>query len=196
MTVKKLQTARRKSSKTSSGKKVLVLMGSPRHGGNCDLLCDEFIKGAVAQGNVVEKVYLGDLKIHPCNGCYYCTKHHGKCCLKDDMGDVLKKIMTAEVIVMATPVYFYAMSAQLKLVIDRCVARWMEIKHKDFYFIMTSAEDSPDVMHGTLEGLRGFLACLDDVQEKGIIAAKGVYQKGEVLNHPAMHKALAMGKLV
>ena len=171
-------------------------MASPRHGGNCDLLCDEFIKGATSQGHLCEKIYLNDLAIRPCQGCDYCTQHNGRCKIKDDMGQVLTKIMAAQVIVMATPVYFYAMAAQLKLVIDRCVARWMQIKDKDFYFIMASAEDNPDVMRGTLDGMRGFVACLDDVQEKGVIAAKGVYRKGEVQNHPAMLKALAAGKLV
>ena len=197
MTVKRIQDARQKKQKNKLlGKKVVVLLGSPRHGGNCDLLCDAFIQGASAQGHLCEKLYLHDLEINPCRACDYCTKHLGRCAIRDDMTMVLKKIMDAQVIVMATPVYFYAMSAQLKLVIDRCVARWMQIKNKDFYFIMASAEDSPEVMRGTLDGLRGFMACLDDVQEKGVVAAKGVYRKGEVLNHPAMLKALAMGKLV
>ena len=194
MTVKRIQDAR--ATKKIIGKKILVLTASPRHGGNCDLLCDEFIKGATSQGHSCEKLYLADLKISPCKACDYCTKHQGRCAIRDDMAQVLKKILAAQVIVMATPVYFYAMAAPLKLVIDRCVARWMQIKNKDFYFIMASAEDEPNVMRGTLDGMRGFLSCLDNVQEMGVIAAKGVFRKGDVLNHPAMLKALAMGKLV
>lgn len=198
MTVKRIQDAllRRKRRLKVMGKKVLALMGSPRHGGNCDLLCDAFLDGAAFGGNDPEKVYVADLKIAPCKACDYCTKHQGRCAVKDDMAVLIKKIMAADVIVMATPVYFYSIAASLKLVIDRCVARWMEIKDKDFYFIMTSAEDSPTVMRCTLECLRGFIDCLDDVQEKGVIAAKGVHRRGEVKDHPALQKAFSMGKQV
>ena len=195
MTVKRIQDARLRR-KRQIGKRVLVLMGSPRHGGNCDMLCDAFLDGATFSGHLGEKVYVADLKISPCKACDYCTKHQGRCAVKDDMAVLMKKIMLADVIVMATPVYFYSIAASLKLVIDRCVARWMQIKDKDFYFIMTSAEDSPSVMRCTLECLRGFIDCLDDVQEKGVIAAKGVHRRGEVKNHPALERAFSLGKQV
>ena len=134
-------------------KKVLVLSGSPRKGGNSDILCDEFIKGALASGNEVEKVRVAEKKIGYCLGCYYCKDHEGRCVLNDDMRDVLQKIIDADVLVFATPVYFYSMSAQLKTVIDRTVARWTEIGNKDLYYIMTATEDEEDTMDATLAGL-------------------------------------------
>ena len=142
-------------------KKVLILAGSPRKGGNSDLLCDEFLKGALEAGNSGEKIFIQSKKIAPCMGCYYCQKSGGECAIKDDMKEVLDKIFEADVIVLSSPVYFYSISAQLKAVIDRLVAKWTEIKNKDFYYIMTSGEDSPTVMDCTLECFRGLVLCLD-----------------------------------
>ena len=156
-------------------KKVLILSGSPRKGGNSDLLCDEFLRGAQESGNQVEKVFLRSKKVAPCNACYYCKNSGGKCAIPDDMAEILDKMQAADVIVMASPVYFYSIGAQMKAVIDRSVARWTNIPNKEFYYIMTAAEDSDTVMDCTLECFRGFAACLDGAQEKGVIYGKGVY---------------------
>ncbi len=177
-------------------KKVLILSGSPRVGGNSDLLCDEFMKGALEAGNRVEKINVATRKIGFCRGCYHCESHAGVCALKDDMAEVLEKMLAADAIVMATPVYFYAICAQLKAVIDRSVARWLEFKDKEFYYIMTSAEDSDEVMACTLECLRGFAACLEGSVEKGVVYGKGVQGKGEVKGSPYMKQAYEMGKRV
>ena len=122
-------------------KKVLILSGSPRVGGNSDILCDQFAKGALEQGNEVEKIRVADKKIAPCSGCYFCKKSGGRCALNDDMSDILQKIIDCDVLVLSSPVYFYSMSAQLKAVIDRTVARWTEIANKELYYITTAAEE-------------------------------------------------------
>ena len=109
-------------------KKVLILSGSPRKGGNSDLLCDEFMRGAQEAGNEVEKIRVVSKKIAPCSACYFCRSHHGECAHKDDMAEVLQKMIDADVIVLSSPVYFYSIDAQLKAVIDRTVARWLEVK--------------------------------------------------------------------
>lgn len=127
-------------------KKVLILSGSPRKGGNSDLLCDAFMKGAQESGNQVEKVFIRSKKIAPCNACYFCKQSGGQCAIKDDMAEILDKIQAVDVIVMASPVYFYSIDSQMKAVIDRSVARWTNIRNKEFYYIMTAAEDSSDVM--------------------------------------------------
>ena len=114
-------------------KRVLILSGSPRNGGNSDILCDEFMKGAKDAGNDVEKIRVASKKIAPCTGCYYCSDHGGECVFKDDMAEVLQKMIDADVLVLASPVYFYSVCAQLKAVIDRTVARWLEVKNKEFY---------------------------------------------------------------
>ena len=177
-------------------KKVLILSGSPRKGGNSDLLCDEFLRGAKESGNDAEKIFIREKKIAPCSACYYCKDHDGACAIKDDMAEVLDKMQAADVIVMASPVYFYSIDAQMKAVIDRCVARWENIPNKEFYYIMTSAEDSDTVMDCTLECFRGFAACLDGAVEKGVIYGKGVYEKGSVQGKKVMQEAYEMGKAV
>ena len=177
-------------------KKVLILSGSPRKGGNSDLLCDEFLRGAQESGNQVEKVFLRSKKVAPCNACYYCKNSGGKCAIPDDMAEILDKMQAADVIVMASPVYFYSIGAQMKAVIDRSVARWTNIPNKEFYYIMTAAEDSETVMDCTLECFRGFAACLDGAQEKGVIYGKGVYEAGAIKGLPAMREAYEMGKQV
>jgi len=95
-------------------KKVLVLSSSPRRNGNSDLLCDQFITGAREAGHQVEKVSLKDNKINYCTGCGVCVDKPGTCSQKDDMAEILDKMIGAEVIVMATPVYFYTMCGQMK----------------------------------------------------------------------------------
>ena len=122
-------------------KKVLILAGSPRKGGNSDILCDEFLRGAQDAGHKVEKIRVAEKKVAPCSGCYYCNTHGGACVHKDNMADILQKMIDADVIVLASPVYFYAISAQLKAVIDRTVARWLEVKDKEFYYITTMADE-------------------------------------------------------
>lgn len=177
-------------------KKVLILSGSPRRGGNSDTLCDRFMAGALEAGNEVEKINVASRKIGYCRACYYCKSHNGACAVKDDMAEILEKMLAADVIVMASPVYFYAIDAQLKALIDRSVARWLEFKNKEFYYIMTAAEDSADVMDCTLECFRGFARCLEGSVEKGVICGKGVYEKGEIDGHPAMDEAFEMGRSI
>lgn len=177
-------------------KKVLILSGSPRVGGNSDLLCDEFMHGAVEGGNQVEKINVSKKKIGYCQACYYCKNHDGVCAVKDDMSEILEKMHKADVIVMASPVYFYSIDAQMKASIDRCVARWTKIENKEFYFIMTAAEDSDTVMDCTLECFRGLVACLSGSKEKGIICGRGVYDAGTIQGMPVMNEAYEMGKNV
>ena len=178
-------------------KKVLILSGSPRKGGNSDILCDEFMKGALSVGANVEKIRVTEKKIAPCTGCYYCKTSGGRCALNDDMGDILQKIIDCDVLVLSSPVYFYSMCAQLKAVIDRCVARWTEIANKDLYYIMTAAEEDEDTMDGTIACMHGFAMCIDGYDEKGILYGKGVAEKGEVVNRPElMQIAYEMGMSV
>ena len=122
-------------------KKVLILSSSPRRGGNSDTLCDEFVRGAIESGNEAEKVFLRDKTIHYCTGCSTCSLHGKPCPQKDDAAEIIEKMVATNVIVMATPVYFYTMSAQMKTLIDRCCGLYTKMKNKEFYFIVTAAED-------------------------------------------------------
>lgn len=104
-------------------KNVLILSGSPRKMGNSDTLCDEFRRGPEESGHQVEKIFLRDKTIGYCIACYHCKKSGGVCAVRDDMAEILEKMLVADVIVMASPVYFYSMDAQMKAVIDRSVAQ-------------------------------------------------------------------------
>lgn len=175
-------------------KKVLVLSASPRKGGNSDILCDQFVRGAQDAGHAVEKVFLRDRNIGYCLGCGVCNRTH-QCVQKDDMKEILDKMVEADVIVMATPVYFYAMDGQMKTFIDRTVPRYTEITDKDFYFIMTAADTDKQSLARTVEGFRGFTEdCLDGAREKGILYGVGAWQAGEIRNTPAMEEAYQMGR--
>lgn len=174
-------------------KNILVLSASFRKKGNSDLLCDQFIKGAQQAGHQTEKIHLNDLAINYCRGCGVCNTTHS-CVQKDDMAAVLDKMIAADVIVMATPVYFYTMNGQMKTLIDRTVPRYTEISGKDFYFIVAAADDSRANMEKTLEGFRGFTTdCLPDAHEKGIVYGTGAWNIGDIKNMPAMEEAFQMG---
>ena len=177
-------------------KKVLILSASPRKGGNSDTLCDEFMRGAKDAGNTVEKIALHEKRINYCTGCGVCNRTH-QCVQKDDMAEVLEKMVEADVIVMATPVYFYAMNGQMKTLIDRTVPRYTEIANKDFYFIVTAADTDKTMMKRTIEGFRGFTEdCLPAPHERGVIYGTGAWQIGEIRNNPAMQQAYKMGSQV
>lgn len=176
-------------------KKVLILSGSPRKGGNSDILCDEFARGAAKSGNEVEKICISEKNIACCKACYAC-KTNGICVIKDDMADVLQKIIDADVLVLASPVYFYSIDAQLKAVIDRTVARWLEVKNKELYYIVTMADEELSSAETTLACFRGYADCIDGAEEKGVIIGNGVYEKGEIKNSPALKTAYETGKNV
>jgi multimeric flavodoxin WrbA len=177
-------------------KKVLVIGSSPRRGGNSDLLCDQFIQGSEEAGHNVEKIFLKDKKINYCTGCGTCLNGEKRCAQKDDMGDILEKMIASEVIVMATPVYFYTMNAQMKTLIDRTCSRYTEINNKEFYFIVAAADDSNKALERTIEGFRAFTYCLEGANEKGIIYGTGAWKSGEIKGSQAMKSAFEMGKKV
>lgn len=178
------------------GKNILLLSASPRKGGNSDLLCDQFLKGAQSAGHTAEKVFLRNKEIHYCLGCGACYLHGKPCPQRDDMAEVLQKMIEADVIVMATPVYFYTMDAQMKTLIDRTCARYTEIQDKEFYFIVAAADEDQTAMERTLEGFRGFTSCLAGAQEKGILYGTGAWHLGDIKASPAMQEAYAMGTAV
>lgn len=175
-------------------KKILVISSTPRKGGNSDILCDEFVRGAKETGNDVEKICLRDKKIEYCNGCGACNDSH-KCHIKDDAEAIVDKMVDADAIVLASPVYFYSICAQLKALIDRSVPRYTEISNKDFYYILTAADTDKANLERAVETIRGFtLGCLNGPKEKGIIYGTGAWQMGEIRNTQAMKKAYDYGK--
>ncbi|MBQ4354932.1 MAG: flavodoxin family protein [Clostridia bacterium] len=176
-------------------KNVLILSGSPRKNGNSDILCDEFARGAAEAGNNVEKIRVAEKNIGFCRACYAC-RGTGVCAIKDDMAEVLQKRIEADVLVLASPVYFYSIDAQLKALIDRTVARWLDVKNKEFYYIVTAADSGKEAAETTLACFRGYADCVDGAIEKGVIYGMGVYEKGKVNDTKAMKEAYEMGRTV
>lgn len=102
-------------------------------------------------------------------------------------------MIDADVIVLASPVYFYSIDAQLKTLIDRTVARWLEVKDKEFYYIVTAADSEEAAAETTIACFRGYADCVEGAKEMGIIYGMGVYNKGEVKDTKAMREAYEMG---
>ncbi len=174
-------------------KKVLVISSSPRKDGNSELLCKEFCKGATESGNEVEFVRLADKKINYCIGCYACT-NLGKCFQDDDLNDLAIKMQNADVIVLATPVYFYTMSGQLKVFLDRLVQNYTKIS-ADIYLFATAWDSDQDMLELTIESMRGATKyCYENCTEKGVIKAGGNDDKGDIIGKEEMAIAYNMGK--
>ncbi len=150
--------------------------------------------GAKEAGHRVEKLRVLEQRIAPCRACYGC-RGTGVCVQKDDMAAILDKMVEADVLVLATPVYFYSMDGQLKTLIDRTLPRYTEIRDKEVCFIATAAAGK-GAMERTMEALAGFTDCLPGARVRARIYGSGVYQKGEVLETPAAHQAYQAGKTV
>lgn len=177
-------------------KKVLILSSSPRPTSNSDLLCDEFLRGAVAAGHTAQKIRLAGLALNPCLACDYCRSHNCKCVQDDDMKEIVPALMAADVIVLASPVYFHSISAQLKMVLDRTYNSYQNYVNKEFYFLFTSASDSEVMKDGALAGFRSWVRCLPGASEKGFIWGKGLSQQGLTAASPVMQEAYMMGSMI
>lgn len=181
-------------------RKCLIISSSPRRKGNSEILCQQFAKGAMEAGVEVEKINLNDYNILPCLACEYCRHHDNQCIRKDDSNQVIQKMIDADIWLLASPVYFYSISSQMKLLIDRMFAREYEIrnakKRKDVYYLITSGSPDYDQMTGTIESLRGFIKVLKTVDEKGIIYGTGAFLLGDAKKHVAFNQAYEMGKAV
>ena len=169
-------------------KNVLILSSSPRKGGNTDLLCDEFAKGAKEAGNKVTKIRIADKKIGYCTGCYACQKTH-KCVIKDDAAAILKKMQAADVIVFGTPAYFYSCTGQLKVLFDRTVAIYPDLPNKQYYYLLAQADENKDTFAGTIKSLDGFLDCYEGSKLKGVVAPRIAPAYGSSLRSGDMLRA-------
>lgn len=173
-------------------KKIVIISSTPRKNGNSDLLCDEFMKGAREAGHIVEKIRLSEKKINYCMGCCSCINKPGACVQQDEMNDILAKILAADIMVLASPVYFRSFNGQMKTFIDRVCPIYPMIHNKDVYFIASAAGGSLPV-NSTFQSFRVFTDCLD-VEEKGTVAVTGLWDAGGVKNTSAMSQAYTMGR--
>lgn len=155
-------------------KKVLIISTSMRNNANSEILAHETEKGALTAGHEVEFVSLKDKNIGFCKGCMACQKL-GHCVINDDANPITEKIKNCDVLVWATPVYYYEMSGQMKTLIDRANSLYVsEYKLKDVYLITTSADGSDNVVQTVISGLNGWCACLPGTGIKGFVNGAGL----------------------
>lgn len=178
-------------------KKVLVISTSPRRGGNTDLLADEFIHGVIDGGKTAEKIDLQDKTISFCRGCLACWELH-KCVIDDDANKIAEKVFDADVIVFATPIYFYEMSGQMKTLLDRIGSLYTsDYKFRDIYLITASANPDPTSMDGAIKGLEGWIKCFEKTKLCGIVKGAGFAEPGAVReNTELLKEAYNMGRSV
>lgn len=178
------------------GKKVLIITSSLRTNSNSDGLAEAFARGAREAGNMVETVSLKGKDIGFCRGCLICQKTQ-ECVIRDDASRIAQKALNADVLVFATPVYYYGMSGQLKTLLDRCNPLFSSsYAFREIYLLAAAAEDEKDTVTGTVTGIRGWVNCFEDAHFSGMIFAGGVNESGTIQSHPAVEKAYELGKSV
>ena len=168
-----------------SGKNILVISSSPRRRGNSDLLADAFIEGAQEAGHTVEKISLHDKRIGFCRGCLGCQKTQ-RCILRDDMDDILPRMQQAEVIVFASPVYFYSLCGQLKTLLDRTNPLFAgDYAFRDISLLARAADTDEKAMEGPKKALEGWVVCFEKARLCGVVQALGVTEAGDIRRTPA-----------
>ena len=175
-------------------KKICAVYGSPRRNGNTSTLLKKAIEGARDEGAEVSEIVLRDKKISPCLEIYGC-RESGRCVIKDDFHEVIDLILESQGLILASPIFFYSLSAQAKLLIDRCQSLWM----KKYYiekadrknwtpirkglFISLGATKGKKLFEGPLLTVRYFFDVLDMELEKSLLY-RGIDHEGEIENYP------------
>lgn len=176
-------------------KNILIISSSPRRNGNSQLLCNQFMQGALDKGHHVDMIRIMDQNISYCRACDGCIRNGGTCILKDDMANILDLYQKADVLVLATPVYFYGISAQMKTFIDRTYPIWQHLGKKDVYYII-SAGLGEDIVEKSLGDLNGFVEHLEEYEIKGKLYATNVMDAGIVKDQDIYKQAYEMGNSI
>jgi len=185
--------------------KVLGIFGSPRRGGNTELLLEEALKGAEKEGAEVERLYLSDFTITPCKECHGCD-NTGNCIILDDMEKIYPKLLEAGVVILASPIFFYGVTAWAKALIDRSQALWArkylikdsslgkDGKKRKGFFISVGATKGKKVFEGAVLTVKYFFDVLN-AEYVGELLFRGVEAKGDILKHPeALQQAFEAGR--
>jgi len=174
--------------------KVLGIFGSPRRGGNTDLLLEEALKGAQEEGANVERLHLSDYTITPCKECHGCD-NTGNCVVLDDMQKIYPRLLETDVIIFASPIFFYGVTGWAKALIDRSQALWSrkyllkdpllgkEGRKRKGFFISVGATKGQRVFDGAILTVKYFFDVLN-AEYVGELVFRGVEAKGAILKHP------------
>jgi multimeric flavodoxin WrbA len=184
--------------------RVLGINGSPRRGGNTDLLLAQVMKGAADKGAETKTIVLNDMEISPCQHCDACFEA-GVCRIKDDMQMVYREMEKADRIVLASPVHFLGLSAQMKAMIDRGQALWArkyvlhrpplgDERPRKGLFVSVGGMKLKNLFEPSLATIKAFFRVID-VDYAGELLFPGVDEKGAIRNHPtALEEAFAAGQ--
>ena len=177
-------------------KNVLVISTSIRPNRNYEMLANAFADGARTSGNDVEVVSLKDKTIGFCKGCLACQKL-GRCVIKDDANEITEKMLSADVIVWATPIYYYEMCGQMKTMIDRANSLYSrDYQFRDVYLLAAAAEDEDYVDEGAVKGLQGWIDCYEKARFAGKIFAGGYTAPKDIEGSEKLKEAFEMGKAI
>ena len=173
--------------------KIAVLIGSQRKGGNTETLANAFIDGA-RKNHDIEVISVADVKVKGCTGCNFCcTDENHRCAQKDDMQSIYEKLTPADIIVVATPVYFYGVSSQLKSIIDRLhnpIRNNFKVKK---LVLLSVAADSIPTVFDSVKTMYNSVLKYFSLEDGGIVTVFGVEKKGAINNNPALQEAYELG---
>ena len=177
-------------------KKVVIVSSSPRKDGNTEQLCKEFMRGAKEAGNTVEMIRLNDYKINFIDEAEVDSGMHGVRSLskRDDAAMILEKMDSADVIVLASPVYFMNITGQMKTLMDRTFSTNVGMSSKEYYYITACTDNSESTADCAIRGFDGYTMCLPGSEVKGMIKAYGCQDRGSAGKY--MDAAYKLGKSV
>ena len=177
-------------------KKVVVISTSLRPGSNSNALAEQFAEGAKTAGNEVEFISLRGKEIKFCIGCMSCQKT-GACVFKDDVPAIMDKVLDADVVCWATPIYYYEMSGQMKTLIDRMNAMYpKDYRFREVYLLTTAAEDEEHTPKRAESGLQGWIDCFDKAALKGHLFCGGVNDPRDISGSAKLEEAFGLGESV
>ena len=171
-------------------KRVLVISTSLRGDSNSDLLAQQVAQGARQAGHEVEVISLAGKDIRFCKGCLACQTT-GRCVIRDDADVIVQeKMLHADVLVFATPIYYYEMSGQMKTLLDRSNPLFpSDYAFRDIYLLATAADSAESSMDGAVKGLEGWIACFEKAALRGVVRGTGADGAGTILQVPAALKS-------
>ena len=175
-------------------KNVLIVSASPRRNSNSEALALAFAEGAKEAGHEVELVSLRGKTINFCQGCFVCQEKL-RCVIHDDADEICRKALTADVLVFATPIYYYEMSGQLKTLLDRLNPLFpSDYAFRDVYLMTAAAEEEAAVPSRAVNGVEGWVECFERARLAGAVFMGGVTRAGENPEHPALEEARQLGR--
>ena len=177
-------------------KSVLTVSASPRLNSNSEALATAFARGAKEAGHEVEQISLRGKTVSFCRGCFACQETR-RCVIRDDADEICQKALHADVLVFATPIYYYEMSGQLKTLLDRLNPLFpADYAFREVYLLTAAAEEEEQVPRRAVSGLEGWIECFERARLAGTVFMGGVTAAGENPAHPALEQAVLLGKSI